>query len=185
MIIEELTIENFRNFDGKFEIKLQRFNLIIGENNIGKTNLLNALGLIFSPDITFYQKRNLEIDDINYNAIKKFKTEIKEATIYEQIKEKFPEVRIELILSSFNPDQEAIVGDWFTGEWNSDISKNKAKISYRYSVNHTGKLEEWFNNTKKLQKDDDSIDTINFPIEHYSYTIFGGMINQKELTITG
>ena len=64
MIIEKLTIENYRNFRS-FEIELKRFNLIIGENNIGKTNLLNALGLIFSPDITFYQKRNLEVDDIN------------------------------------------------------------------------------------------------------------------------
>jgi len=40
------------------------FNLVIGENNIGKTNLLNALALIFSPDITFSQRRSLEVDDI-------------------------------------------------------------------------------------------------------------------------
>ncbi|MEO1653309.1 MAG: AAA family ATPase, partial [Bacteroidota bacterium] len=55
MIIEKLSIQNYRNFK-EFEIELKRFNLIIGENNIGKTNLINALGLIFSPDISFYQK---------------------------------------------------------------------------------------------------------------------------------
>jgi AAA15 family ATPase/GTPase len=64
MIIETLAIENYRNFHGRFEIKLKPFNLIIGENNIGKTNLLNALALIFSPDITFFQRRSLEVDDI-------------------------------------------------------------------------------------------------------------------------
>ena len=42
MIIEKLLIENYRNFRG-FGIELKRFNLIIGENNIGKTNLLNEV----------------------------------------------------------------------------------------------------------------------------------------------
>jgi len=152
MIIEKLTIENYRNFRS-FEIVLKRFNLIIGENNIGKTNLLNALGLIFSPDITFYQKRNLEVDDINYKTIKDFKSDVERTIKLEDIKDKFPEVKIEVILSGFNPDQEAIVGDWFTGEWNTDISKNKAKITYLFSVNHTKKIEEWFDKTKETSTD--------------------------------
>lgn len=181
MIIEKLIIENYRNFNGKFEIELKRFNLIIGENNIGKTNLLNALGLIFSPDITFFQKRILEIDDINYQAVQKFKIEVKNAANFEDLKVKFPEVKIEVILSGFNLDQEAIVGDWFTGEWNTDISKNKAKITYRYSLNHTKKIEEWFNNTKTAPNTNDSVDTINFPIEHYSYSIFGGDDQSKRI----
>jgi len=36
MIIDKLIIENYRNFTN-FEIELKRFNLIIGENNIGGT----------------------------------------------------------------------------------------------------------------------------------------------------
>lgn len=183
MIIEQLTIENYRNFYGKFEIELKRFNLIIGENNIGKTNLLNALGLIFSPDITFFQKRNLEIDDINYQVVKEFKNNVLSTKNFTEIKDKFPEVKIEVILSGFNPDQEAIVGDWFTGEWNTDISKNKAKITYRFSVNHTKKIEKWFEETKKALKQNDSnlIDKINFPIEHYSCSIFGGDDQSKRI----
>ena len=170
MIIEKLIIENYRNFS-RFEIELKKFNLIIGENNIGKTNLLNALGLIFSPDITFYQKRNLEVDDINYETIQDFKNDVEKATKLEDLKDKFPEVKIQVILSGFNPDQEAIVGDWFTGEWNTDISKNKAKITYLFSVNHTKKIEEWFNKTKETISKNNPID---FPINHYSYSIFGG-----------
>ena len=170
MIIEKLKIENYRNFR-IFEIELKRFNLIIGENNIGKTNLLNALGLIFSPDITFYQKRNLEIDDINYKTIQDFKSDVERATNLEDLKGNFPEVKIEVILAGFNPDQEAIVGDWFTGEWNIDISKNKAKITYLFSVNHTKKIEEWFKKTKETISKNNPID---FPINHYSYSIFGG-----------
>lgn len=173
MLIEKLTIENYRNFRS-FEIELKRFNLIIGENNIGKTNLLNALGLIFSPDITFYQKRNLEVDDINYKTIQDFKSYFEKATKLEDLNDKFPEVKIEVILSGFNPDQEAIVGDWFTGEWNTDISKNKTKITYLFSVNHTKKIEEWFNKTKETN-------SIDLPINHYSYSIFGGDDRTKRI----
>lgn len=177
MIIEKLTIENYRNFGG-FEIELKRFNLIIGENNIGKTNLLNALGLIFSPDITFYQKRNLEVDDINYETIQVFKKGVETATTLEDLKDKFPEVKIEVILSGFNPDQEAIIGDWFTGEWNTDISKNKAKITYLFSINHTNKIEEWFKRTKEAISKSNPID---FPISQYSYSIFGGDDRTKRI----
>lgn len=180
MIIERLTIENYRNFTN-FEIELKRFNLIIGENNIGKTNLLNALGLIFSPDITFFQKRNLEVEDINYNTVQQFKNEVKSATKFEDLKEKFPEVKIEVVLSGFNPDQEAIVGDWFTGEWNTDISKNKAKITYLFSINFTNKIEEWFQKTKKTLSQNNSIDTIDFPKTQYRYSIFGGDDRTKRI----
>ncbi len=177
MIIEKLIIENYRNFRN-FEIELKRFNLIIGKNNIGKTNLLNALGLIFSPDITFYQKRNLEVDDINYETIQDFKKDVEKAITLEDLKDKFPEVKIEVILSCFNPDQEAIAGDWFTGEWNIDISKNKAKITYLFSINHTKKIEEWFKKSKEAISINNPIE---FPINHYSYSIFGGDDRTKRI----
>jgi len=52
MYIKQLTIKNFRNFgDPPLVITLKPFTLILGENNIGKTNLLSALGLIFSQEI--------------------------------------------------------------------------------------------------------------------------------------
>jgi len=180
MIVEKLLIHNYRNFSN-LEIELKRFNLIIGENNIGKTNLLNALGLIFGPDITFYQKRNLEIDDINYETIKKFKTDVIAATSYNDIIDKFPEVIIEVILSGFNKDQEAIVGDWFTGEWNADISKNKAKVTYRYFINHTDKIKKWYTETKASISSTSSFEAISFPIEYYSYSIFGGDDQSKRI----
>lgn len=66
MYIRLLKIKNFRNFgDPPFEMELRPFTLILWENNIGKTNLVNVLGLIFSQEITVFRKRVLEIDDIN------------------------------------------------------------------------------------------------------------------------
>ena len=91
MYINLLKVKNFRNFgDPPFEIELRPFTLILGENNIGKTNLVNALGLIFNQEITVFRKRMLEVDDINYDAVKKFKTEVCDLNLQPE-KVDFPE----------------------------------------------------------------------------------------------
>jgi predicted ATP-dependent endonuclease of OLD family len=47
MYISKLSIKNFRNFaDPPFEIALKPFTLILGENKVGKTNLLAAVSLM-------------------------------------------------------------------------------------------------------------------------------------------
>jgi predicted ATPase len=49
-MITELKIENFRGFE-TLELKgLQRVNLIVGENNAGKTSLLEAVAAAVNPD---------------------------------------------------------------------------------------------------------------------------------------
>ena len=75
MYINKVVIENFRNFKS-FEIELKAFTIIIGENNIGKSNLLEAISLVLSNDIQAYKKRRLEIEDINFEAISEFKRNI-------------------------------------------------------------------------------------------------------------
>jgi len=53
MIIKRIKIQNFRNFQDvsiSFDYKL---NFIIGENNIGKSNFLDLLEIIFSPNKSF------------------------------------------------------------------------------------------------------------------------------------
>lgn len=193
MIIEKLSIKNYRNFK-EFEIKLKRFNLIIGENNIGKTNLLNALGLIFNPDISFYQKRMLEIDDIHYCTLQGFKDKVLLVNNIEDID--FPEVKVEVILSDFNKDQESIARNWLTGDWNNNIRKNKAKITYIFSTSKSKSLEKWFQETRNrlqkiLQKKGEDAESfqkrkkelIDFPIRHYSYIIYGGDDPNKRIDL--
>jgi len=54
MYVKNLRIKNFRNFcDPPFTMDLRPFTLILGENNIGKTNLLAVLG-VRSMDSCFY-----------------------------------------------------------------------------------------------------------------------------------
>jgi putative ATP-dependent endonuclease of the OLD family len=68
MYISNLKIKNYRNFLD-LEINVKPFTVIIGENNSGKTNLLNALGLIFSGEIAFFKKRTLEVDDPGFGML--------------------------------------------------------------------------------------------------------------------
>ncbi|MDO8956940.1 MAG: AAA family ATPase, partial [Deltaproteobacteria bacterium] len=77
MYVKNLRIKNFRNFcDPPFTMDLRPFTLILGENNIGKTNLLSAISLLFSQEISVIERRNLEIDDINYLTVIAFKKQV-------------------------------------------------------------------------------------------------------------
>ena len=82
MYIQRLTIQNYRNFsDSPFAIQLRPFTLLLGENNIGKANLLNAIALLFSQEIAVFQRRNLQLDDLNYTTVTAFKKKVADPTV--------------------------------------------------------------------------------------------------------
>lgn len=64
MRISKIHIKGFRNFDDE-EITFQDKTLIIGANDVGKTNLIYALRLLFDKSIS---ERDLELSDSDYNA---------------------------------------------------------------------------------------------------------------------
>ena len=175
MYISKIEIENYRNFK-QFEMDLHPFTLIIGENNIGKTNLINALSLILSQEITIYRKRTLEIDDINYEIVKKFKeTVLGKSKKGEQLKaSEFPRVKVSIELVDFNADQEAVIADWFI-----DKDLSRARVSYEFYPIENNKLDEWFQEIKKSEPEE--IEDISFPINLYRYKIFGGYDETKQI----
>lgn len=67
MRIEKIHLKGFRNFVDK-EIFFQKKTLIIGANDVGKSNLLYALRLLFDKNIS---ERDLELDDSDYNVYTK------------------------------------------------------------------------------------------------------------------
>ena len=64
MRIANIHIKGFRNFDDE-KITFQDKTLIIGANDVGKTNLIYALRLLFDKSIS---ERDLELSDSDYNA---------------------------------------------------------------------------------------------------------------------
>lgn len=187
MYISNVKIKNYRNFSN-FELELKPFTLIIGENNSGKTNLLNALCLLFSQDITFFRKRVLEYEDINCEAVHEFKKSIVDDGIANnQIM--FPEVLVDVIMEDFNDDQESVVGDWFI-----DKQLSNAQLTYLFRIKGAFDKNQWIaqqrESLKKLKKEDKEseedfqrrkIDSVDFPIKNYEYLIFGGNDSSKRV----
>ena len=64
MRIDQVHIKGFRNFSDEI-ITFQKKALIIGANDVGKTNLIYALRLLFDKSIS---EQDLELTDSDYNA---------------------------------------------------------------------------------------------------------------------
>ena len=129
MYVSKLSIKNFRNFgDPPFEMELRPFTLILGENNIGKTNLLAAVALVYNQEISVLQSRVLEIEDFNYDAVRSFKSQVADGSVSPD-KVIFPEIVIDTTLRDITEDQHPVVGDWYC---NTDLTE--ARITYRFAV---------------------------------------------------
>jgi putative ATP-dependent endonuclease of OLD family len=187
MYISNLIIKNFRNFfDPPFSMDLQPFTLVLGENNIGKTNLLSAISLLFSQEISAIQRRNLELDDINYLSVMVFKKQVADQTV-EVDKVVFPVVEIHATLSDIQDEQHPVIGDWYS---NTDLTE--ARVTYRFSVRGNFKCDKWIEEQREAiahrKKQDEEANPesgdgsekpdysryVDFPIGEYRHTIYGG-----------
>jgi putative ATP-dependent endonuclease of the OLD family len=167
MYIKSISIKNFRNFgDPPFALELRPFTLLLGENNIGKTNLLNAIALLFSQEIGITQRRLLEVDDLNYRAVAAFKKQVLDPRT-DPDKVVFPEVNIEAVLTDFDPDQESVIGDWFT-----DSALDTVKITYRFAPRASFNQTVWIEQRRASLLD--GAGEVDFPIGEYRYVVFGG-----------
>lgn len=183
MYISELIIKNYRNFKD-FTIELKPLTLIIGENNVGKSNLLDSIGLIFGQDISFFKKRFLEVADFNYDTLLDFKRQVLDFNIpIDSIQ--FPEIIIEAKLKDWDDDQESVISDWYS---NAEFSE--ATITYVFApvtnFNKQDELQQQRNFITKFKNEitepeyeklpeSAKLDLINFPISKYHYSIYGGV----------
>jgi len=188
MYVKRLEIKNYRNFK-EFAIDLKPLTLIIGENNVGKSNLLDSLGLIFSQEVSFFKKRTLEVSDFNYDCILELKRKIINSQIpVEEIE--YPVIKITATLTDWNLDQESVISEWFC---NDDYSE--AKLTYIFSPTSTFKKTEEIQGQRdflqkykeeiteekfSLLKEKEVLDLVNFPISRYHYSIIGGNQNDTQ-----
>lgn len=117
MFISNISIKNFRNLDSISVDFKDGINLLIGQNNAGKSNLLRALGIIFDSST----KKQLSINDI-YNNIP-----------LEELKLHSPKVSITVILSQSK--NEDLMGDELVTVNNWLISLQEpylAQIQYEF-----------------------------------------------------
>lgn len=84
MKLDSVYIKNFRNIN-ELDLKLSDFNVLVGENNVGKTNILTAICRVLSRKVYFKDKdfknpENPIIIELNFN---KFKNDEGEAIFFD------------------------------------------------------------------------------------------------------
>lgn len=141
MYISSININNYKNFESISVDFKDGINLLVGQNNAGKSNILRALATIFDPKA----RKQLPIDDIYMNIS------------LDQLKKHSPKVTISIILSQ--SEEEELIGDELVtvSNWLIKLKEPyEAKIQYEFflpeteedeyknSVEHiTNQLEIW------------------------------------------
>ncbi len=170
MHIQTVTISNFRNFGPNFSLELKPFTILLGENNIGKSNLLAAITLILGSDISSQRRRMLEVEDINYTVLLKFKTDVADPSVPAE-KVVFPEVSVTLTLVEMDDEQASVAGDWFI-----DAQLTTAQLCYKFSPSLNLNKTEWIKKERERLKGENSerVKRVSFPLNEYRYSVFGG-----------
>lgn len=161
---------------------LKPFVTIIGENNIGKSNLLDAISLVLSRDIMAYRRRALEVSDFNFDALKEFKASVKSGDLENLM---FPEVRVDLYFFELDTEQEAVLDYYWV-----DKEHSIARISYVYAFK-SSKRKEVIEQYRKILiekgDDEDILSYIDLPIGLYEASIVGGFedhaVDSYDLTL--
>jgi len=177
-----MEVQNYRSLRA-FTIELKPTTLIIGENNIGKTNLLNAISLILNNEIISYQKRGLSLSDFNYDTVQDFKKSVADLTVTSSEID-FPIITIEATFTDFNnDDEEALVSEWY-----ADDTHKTATLKYEFYCNLMNKAR-WVNSIRdalpivavelegeeKEKAEQLRVDSVDLPILDYKYKITAGL----------
>ncbi len=145
MFISNVSISNFRNFS-EFNVSLNEgLSIILGENNCGKSNFLEALNLIFNTNYSL-RKRILEQEDF-WNGL--------------EIEGTWPEIKIEATIKGISSEDELAI----TSRWLTKVP-NEAKLTYIFRPKKGIKTVAPSKPT--------SISKIQLPIEEYEWVIYGG-----------
>lgn len=96
-----------------------------------------AVSLLFGQELSSAQRRLLDVDDINYGAVARFKKQLADETVaLDAIA--FPEVLMDATLTDITDDQHPVVGDWYTTN-----ALNEARVTYKFSVRGNFNRNEW------------------------------------------
>lgn len=166
MYISNIKIKNFRNFrDISIEFR-DGINILIGQNNAGKSNVLKALALIFGNRV----KKQLVINDI-YNGLS-----------LEELKSEPPKISISVSLSQ-SSNEDLMEGDLvFIRDWLVLLKEPYlAQIHYEFFLpeEYESKYLEYIKNVQNIQEARNIID--DYFIRLYINKIWVGKLDNKIL----
>jgi putative ATP-dependent endonuclease of OLD family len=127
-----------------------------------------ALALIFRHDYVSVQSRNLQLEDFNYSVVQNFCTQVADANVkWSDIE--FPSIEVRASLTDFTPEQQAVVGDWFS---NQDCKE--ASLTYSYRLRPSFNSEKWILEQRARHEQHANAALIQLPVDDYRATITGG-----------
>ena len=174
MYIKNIHIENFRNFHC-IDIPLKKLTIIIGENDAGKSNFLDAIRLVLNNNGFMYFSRSLSITDINKDSADVFQKYLKENTdeivenlndneFMKTVYEKIPIVKVRISFADAKTEyQKQLLKDWINLTDEEEIC-----FEVEYSFAPT-KLREFIEECLFLQ---DKVENFMIPVEKYEYRIY-------------
>lgn len=141
MYISELTIENFRSFKEKTTIHFHEgTNVIIGENNAGKTTIIKALQLLFD----YKSSNKLTIDDFNRRIS------------ITNLKENPPKIIISVTLTESKNEEQYSDELVTVSTWLTRIQEPyEAKITFEFFLPERD-LDDYKNYMNKLEVEEDN-----------------------------
>ena len=188
MYITNVHIENFRNFT-KIDVPLSRFSLVLGINDIGKSNLIEAINLVLYNNKTNMSSKNLSNYDFNYKAVQEYRENIKFK--FNDIKnnigewknfiiENSPKIIVEL---TFNYDET----DYYAMELLNgclcvdENEKYSYKIKFEYYVKKEKEYLDFIYNYIFNSNNASDVDLMNIPTKYFDYALKSSN-NQKDLS---
>lgn len=177
MYISNVEINNFRGVK-QLGVSLSKMTLIIGENDIGKTNFLSALALPLSNNSLDFNQKRLGVSDINSESIKTFYKSVIDDEDEKIQLGKIPKVSILIRFKDAQDYYEAeIVRKWLT-----EVDEEPCyEIRYDFKPKNDS---EFLIVVKELLKDTElpaDEQWYTLPIEHYEYQIISTN-NEKQIS---
>jgi len=161
MHIAKIVIENFKCFEGRFELELNKgLNILVGDNESGKSTILEAINLALTGWIYGkYLKNELNQSIFNRNILTKYLDSLKTGTPSSP-----PAIYIELYFD-FEIEEDSLKAT-FEGDGNND-RKKACGIQFKISFNENYKKEY---ETLVEQNKKQSININSLPIEYYDFS---------------
>jgi putative ATP-dependent endonuclease of OLD family len=155
MFIKEIILENFKCFEGRFRLDLnQELNILVGDNETGKSTILEAIHLALSGWIYGkYLTTQLTQSLFNNQVVNKYL-----ASLQNNTRSTLPYILIELFFEIENDSLRAT----FEGNGNS-LHQKACGIQFKISFN-----EKYQNEYNILISSNDVISSL--PIEYYDFS---------------
>lgn len=176
MYIKNVKISNYRGFRD-YSVDLNKITLLVGENDVGKSNFFKALALPLNRNQYDFSTKRLNVADINQKCIQEFFDSIISEESIDIQKEKIP--KVEVILQFSDPQgyyEMEILRKWLIDDNGEDVFE----IKYAFvPKNDNDFIEIVKDHIKKVGKNE--LKWFTLPIDCYEYCICSTN-NEKSLT---